>query len=62
MSYCKLKSGEIFRIFSDNVSEETLSVLPIDADVEVDVCETIPYSDIETRAETLCLLKGENND
>ena len=49
--YCKLKSGEVVVIWSDNVSDETIDAYPLSKegsyDVEVDVPDTYQYKDIE---------------
>jgi hypothetical protein len=49
--YCKLKSGEIVVIWSDNVSDKTVDAYALSKertyDVEVDVPDTYQYSDIE---------------
>ncbi|KKL06849.1 hypothetical protein LCGC14_2591900 [marine sediment metagenome] len=60
-TYVKLKNGEIWILWSDNVEEETMHVYPLDRkdnwDVEWDKCTEINYSDIEMTDTNLVVLQ-----
>lgn len=48
--YCKTKSGQIFKVWSDNTLEETMNVYPIDEQFDAESTNTqlIQYSNIES--------------
>ena len=48
--FCKLKTGECMKIWSDNVDENTMHLFPmslLDYDIEVDTPDIYSYEDIE---------------
>ena len=51
--YCKTKTGEIFKVWSDNTLDETMDVYPIN---EMFDTELIQYSDIEKVDSNLAVL------
>lgn len=55
MQLCQLKDGSIHNVWSDNVDEKTLSIYALekDFDVEVDVADTVNYSDVEKTGDDL---------
>lgn len=66
-TYCKLKTGEIMVVYSDNQYEETMHLYPFEKehtfDVEVKTVTKYPYSDIAVIDTNLAVLKtGESND
>ena len=50
-NFCKLKSGEVVGIWSDNFddNEKTMHVFPMDQDfdAEWDICDIVKYDEIE---------------
>lgn len=58
MAYCKTKSGNIFKIWSDNEDEETMHVYPADEQYYADStnCEIIPYSEISATDSNIFVL------
>ena len=56
--YCKTKTGEIFKVWSDNTLDETMDVYPINEmfDTELTNTQLIQYSDIEKVDSNLAVL------
>lgn len=55
MKYCQLNDGTMWNVWSDNQDEKTMSVYPINTefDAEVNVCDTVEYSDIKKSGDNL---------
>lgn len=51
MSFCKLKSGKVKFIWSDNIEEETMHLFPAELaysyDIEWDIPDIFSYEEIE---------------
>jgi len=45
-TYCKLKTGEVMVVWSDNTAEGTYDLMPVGYDPEVDVCTTVSHEDV----------------
>jgi len=58
--YLKTKSGNIFKVWSDNQKDETMDVYPYNEnfDIESTVLTTIPYSNIKQLDSNLYLIKS----
>jgi hypothetical protein len=55
MRYCQLNDGTVCNVWSDNQDEKTMSVYPLNSnfDAEVNVCDTVKYSDIQKTGNNL---------
>jgi hypothetical protein len=58
--YCKTKSGKIFKVWSDNVDEETMHVYSVDEHFDVESTETqiFKYSEIDKVDSNLAVLSN----